>query len=169
MRTSELMTVRQRRTDLFVGLTFQVVGLFAVSELLHGEYPLPLVAISVSAYGAASLASLYVMIVTEFRPVAFETASFSLWMLTNAAFAYSIHTAHMPKVDNTEHRERMPAAAMHFPDDAVRSPANERQLNRIKEAWPKLSDESKQRILDIAAPEKKDDAKADKMEALKVD
>lgn len=169
MRTSELMTVRQRRTDLFVGLTFQVVGLFAVAELLHGEYPLPLVAISVSAYGAAALAALYVMIVTEFRPVAFETASFTLWLLTNAAFAYSVHTAHMPKFENVEHRERIPVAAMHVPDEAVRSPANERSLNRIKQAWPGLDEETKKRILDLAAPEKNNAEKGEKKEALSVD
>ncbi len=152
MRTAELMTVRQRRTDLFVGLTFQVVGLFIVSELLHGDYALPLVAISVSAYGAAALASLYVMIVTEFRPVAFETASFTLWMLTNAAFAFSLHTAHMPKFDTSEIHERVPAAALRKPDDAVRSLAAERELNRIKAAWPKLTEQEKKKIMDLAAP-----------------
>jgi hypothetical protein len=152
------MTVRQRRTDLFVALTFQVVGLFIVCELLRGEYALPLVAISLSAYAAASLASLYVLVVTEFRPIAFESASFTLWILTNALFTFTVYTSHAPKfAENPEHRERIPVMALRTPDEAVRSPNSERNLSRVTKAWSHLPEKTKKQILELAVPEEHDD------------
>jgi hypothetical protein len=150
------MTVRQRRTDLFVWLAFQIVGLVVVTELLRGEYALPLVSIAVSAYIASSLASMYVLVVTEFKPVAFETASFVLWTVINAAFAFSIHTSHMPKATNIEEpRERIPVAALRSPDDSVRSLANDRNLRQVEKAWSHLPDKTRKQILNLATPEQK--------------
>ena len=145
------MTVRQRRTDLFVWLTFQIIGLVVVTELLRGDYPLPLVSIAVSAYVASSLASMYVLIVTEFKPVAFETASFVLWTVINGAFAFSLHSSHMPKMSTEETRERIPVAALRNPDDSVRN--TERSLRQVEKAWTHLPDKTRKQILDLASPE----------------
>jgi hypothetical protein len=149
--------VRQRRTDLFAALSFQVAGLIAVNELHRGEYALPLLSIALSAYAASALASLYVLVVTEFKPVAFETASFSLWIVVNAAFVASMT---MPLSTPCQHAEQhdprdFNPAGMRTPGETVR-PRNDAmpaEVRAIKTVWPSLPEDKRKKILELAAPE----------------
>ena len=159
MRASPVITTRQRRTDLFAALAFQIGGLIAVNELHRGEYALPLVAIAVSAYAASALATLYVLVVTEFKPIAFESASFTLWIIVNAAFVASLtipfSKAIVPE-PRMDPRDSVTAAGMHPPGEAVKLRSNDAlspEVRRIKTLWPSLPEETRKKIMDLATPD----------------
>ena len=157
MRRANLITVRQRRTDLFVAFAFQIAGLIAVSELRRGDYALPLLSIALSAYAASALASLYVLVVTEFKPVTFETASFSLWLIVNAALVASLTapaTCTPASIEPRDPRDYNPAV-LRTPGEAVRprSDALPAEVRAIKTVWPSLPEDTRKKILDLASPE----------------
>ena len=155
MRRSGMISTRQRRTDLFLALFFQIMGLFAINELRHGDYALPLLTVALSTYAASALASLYVLVVTEFKPLAFETASFALWISINTVFAASVLTPFGTKAPEVAHEARdFNPAGMRAPDEAVRPRVDSMpsEVRRIKTVWKSLPEETKKKIMDLADP-----------------
>ena len=100
---------------------FKIGGLIAVNELHRGEYALPLVSIAVSAYAASALATLYVLVVTEFKPIAFESASFT-WIIVNTAFVASREHCSSPATGRAENQYRRTPCTLArcTPDRAVK-------------------------------------------------
>jgi len=148
-----VITIRQRRTDLFVGLIFQVLALVAVNEMLRsGDYALPSMAISAGVFVTAAMASLYVLVVSEFKPVAFETSAFVLWVLTNAAFAVTVWSPFQTKLpQGPQQEEHRPAIVVpHFTPRAVviTQPKLEPEVEKINKAWPVLPEETRKAIVD---------------------
>jgi hypothetical protein len=82
-----VLTRKQRLLDLYIALGMQVAALILTSELLRTEAQTPFVGLTIGTYIATSLATLYVLVVAEFKPVAMETCTFMTWIVCNAAFA----------------------------------------------------------------------------------
>jgi hypothetical protein len=152
-----VITIRQRRTDLFVALIFQVLALITVNELLRrGDYPLPAMAISGATFVTASIAALYVLVVSEFKPVAFETTAFVLWILTDAAFAvtaFSPSKAKLPEMPQEERRAPIvvPQFTPHFRSPiappSLKVETLSPEVEKIKNAWPALPEDTRKSIV----------------------
>jgi hypothetical protein len=154
--TRPVITIRQRRTDLFVALIFQALSLVAVNELLRsGDYSMPAMAIAGSVFVTSALATIYVLVISEFKPVAFETSAFALWVVTNAAFGITIWSPAKVKVTELPQEER-PRPAVVIPHYAPRSsvpmmPTIEPlapEVEKINKAWPALPEEKRKAIID---------------------
>jgi len=82
-----VLTRKQRLLDLYIALGMQVLALIVTSEFQRAHAEAPFVGLSVGTYIASALATIYVLIVAEFKPIAMETCTFVTWVVCNTAFA----------------------------------------------------------------------------------
>jgi hypothetical protein len=106
-----VLAQKHRMLDLYLALGFQVIALILFSELERLQVAAPIVALSLGAYAAASLSTIYVLVVAEFKPVKMETATFATWLVCNAAFATALLVPNAVE-DPTPNKDREPEYSM---------------------------------------------------------
>ena len=141
-----LLTKKQRQVDLCIAVIFQAGCLIGVCELELAKYALPVVGVMLGAYIAASLSTIYVLIVSEFKPVLMETVSFTYWILCNILFVVVMcfpPAAQQPTEPEARIRK-------------IQLESRRMELEKVKQSWGQLSPSSREMILDHIDAEFKD-------------
>ena len=131
------LTKRQRQIDLCIAVVFQAISLILACELEHAKVALPVVGVVVGAYVAASVTTLYVLVVSEFKPVLMETVASTYWILCNVLFSAVLFLPAVP-------RQAEPEAHVHQVQREIRR----MEVEKIKAAWGQLSQPSRETILE---------------------
>jgi len=105
-----VLTRKQRLLDLYLALGMQVVALIVASEMQRAHAEAPFLGLTIGTYIASALATLYVLVVAEFKPVAMETCTFVTWIVCNTAFAAILLVPPTPE-QLPEERERAACVA----------------------------------------------------------